>query len=306
MSAYLHQIFHVDKTFVITEESIAALEKWAVIRKSTLDKSTESDSPALCTVDSFFGIQGIPTKEPILEPTSPAIQPSITHTNTIKSIPKTSTQDKMIKTPTVFWCMFIAHYGYSEYILSGNRLNNRELEEKQKIMETLSKNPKQLKDGSMRLTHDGVKEILSILMTSSNNDFMELVAYSMYYKKTVVVEFDCAYLVYSPEKTESSALATPIKDTIILKRKPSTRGNGKERRGCYSLDMEPTPEKLEKIRETKVALEHYAKPFRGVSAYKLSELEEMAKKVLGDTLHTKIKKAELYAAIVEKCCEPLL
>jgi len=302
MSAYLHQIFYADKTFDITEESIAALEKWAVVRSSmkTHTKPTFADPPS--AVDVFFGIQ-----EEVLPTKSPKVP------DTISALPKPfqeKTRHKLdIKTTTVFWCMFIAHYGYDEYVLlSGNRLNNRELEEKQKIMETLSKNPKQLKDGSMRLTHDGVQEILSILMTSSNHDFMELVAYSMYYKKTVVVEFDCAYLVYSPEKTESSVLdaRTPTKDTIILKRKPSTRGTGKERRGYYSLDMEPTPEKLEQIRESKVALEHYAKPFRGVSTYKMSELEEMAKKVLGDTPNTKLKKGELYAAIVEKCCEPLL
>jgi hypothetical protein len=47
-------------------------------------------------------------------------------------------------------------------------------------------------------------------------------------------------------------------------------------------------------------MEHYAKPFRGISAYKMADLTEMATKI---GILDAMKKTELYAAIVEKCCD---
>jgi hypothetical protein len=70
--------------------------------------------------------------------------------------------------------------------------------------------------------------------------------------------------------------------------------------GSYRLEQDLTLEKLKHIRETKIEMEHYAKPFRGISAYKLGDLETMAQKI--GVLDAK-GKADLYAKIVEKCCQ---
>jgi hypothetical protein len=160
-------------------------------------------------------------------------------------------------------------------------------------METLSKNPKQMKDGNMKLTNDSIQEILSGLMVSTNDSFSALVAYSKYYNKTIYVVFSCSFLVFSNTKEPTEA---KIEDTCVLYQ---TRKHPKYG-GSYRLEEEPTLEKLKNIRETKIEMEHYAKPFRGISAYKLGDLETMAQKI--GVLDAK-GKADLYAKIVEKCCQ---
>ena len=293
MSLCLHQIFYGDNKFDINEESIEALNRWAVI---------DTPEPEVSTVDRFFGIGGASDSAVLLRLDVPIISesecitPIAPRPSRTSSFSKLKTNSPTIQTSSVFWCMFVAHYGYSEYLCVGNRRKNRELEEKQVIMETLAKHPKQLKEGNMRLTHDAVQEILSTLMTSSSSDFLELVAYSHYYKKNVYVVFEHAYLVYSPVNGDDYP-------TIVLKKHADkfTKGGGR-----YSLDAEPTPELLANIRDSKVALEHFTKPFRGVSAYKVEELETFARKVgiLADA-GKKYKKSEWYALVVDKCCEGL-
>ena len=289
MSLFLHQIFYGDNKFDINEESVAALEKWAVISVG---------GGASTPIDRFFGIAPLTLDIPESTVKSGGTSPVAPRPSRSASFTKPKDDSPTIQTPSVFWCMFVAHYGYAEYLRVGTRTKNRELEEKQTIMAAIAKQPKPLREGNMKLTHDSVQEILSTLMTSSNSDFLELVAYSHYYKKTVYVVFEHAYLVFIPASSAGE-------DTIVLTKhadKYVKSGSG----GRYSLDATPTPETLDQIRHSKVALDHYAKPFRGVSSYKLDELEAFARKVgvLADP-SKKYKKAELYAAIVDKCCEGL-
>jgi hypothetical protein len=286
MSLFLHQIFYGNNKFDINEESIEAMNRWAVI-----DTPVVREGPSTSTVDRFFGMEAdlrldlppdMVEEEYAVETPRPSRSASL----------KTDSQH-IIQHPSVFWCLFVAHYGNSEYIRVGNRGKNRELEEKQKIMETLAKQTKSLKEGSMRLTHDAVQEVLSTLMTSSSNDFLEVVAYAHYYQKNVYVVFDHSYLVFSPSNGEEFP-------TIVLTKLPA---QNHRKDGRYRLDAEPTPETLSAIRDSKIALEHFAKPFRGVSSYKLEELETFARKagILAET-GKKLKKGDLYAMVVEKAC----
>jgi hypothetical protein len=200
---------------------------------------------------------------------------------------------------SIFQSVFLLHYGYSEYIMAGNRMLNRELEEKQKIMETLSKTPKKLKEGNHKLTNDNIQEILSGLLVATKEEIMHLVAYSAYYNRIIYLVFTHSYLVFSPTK-ETVVDSTNIPSVYILNQ---TRKHPKYG-GSYYPDFNPTLEKLENIHNSKIHLEHYAKPFKGVSAYKLPELEEMATKtgVFENGVPAKYKKKELYDKIVEVCC----
>jgi hypothetical protein len=209
------------------------------------------------------------------------------------SLEFTSLSKPIVKHSSLFWCVFLAHYGYSEYLRVGTRFQNRELEEKQTMMETLSKNAKQMKDGNMRITNDAVQEILSGLMVSSKDALSALVAYSKYYKKTIYVVFSSSYLVFSYAK---EYLSHDISDICVIYQ---TRTHPKYG-GSYSLEFDVTLEKLQSIQETKIAMEHYEKPFRGISAYKIADLTAMATKI---GILEAMKKTDLYTAIVEKCCE---
>jgi len=275
--SFLHDIFYGGNAFEINEDAILSLHKWAENNHSTT-------------------VPDVPIQKPVMEIEVPVM--------VVNAKPNYSKPRIQSCHATFFWCIFLATHGYSEYLRIGNRYQNKELEEKQKIMETLSKNPKQLKDGSIKLTNDAIQEILSgLLVSSSKEDFSVLVAYSKYYNKTIYVVFDCAYLVFSPNKdymniTSTDANIDPtngLEDVCVLYQ---TRKHPKYG-GSYSLEFDLTLEKLTNICNTKLFMEHYAKPFRGISTYKVSDLVEMAKKI---GILEPMKKTELYAKIVEKCC----
>ena len=293
MSLFLHQIFYGNNKFDINEESIEAMNRWAVI--DTPEQVLVGGASSTSSVDRFFGMGSASDLRLDLPPDTveEKYEVETPRPSRSASFHKLKSDSHVIQHPSVFWCLFVAHYGYSEYLRVGNRGKNRELEEKQKIMETLAKQTKSLKDGSMRLTHDAVQEVLSTLMTSSSSDFLELVAYAHYYQKNVYVVFEHSYLVFSPSNGDEFP-------TIVLTKLPTQNNRNS---GRYRLDAEPTPEILSAIRDSKIALEHFAKPFRGVSSYKLEELETFARKagILADT-GKKLKKGDLYAMVVEKAC----
>jgi len=219
--------------------------------------------------------------------------------NSVKAPTRHLVHHKIPANLSIFQSIFILHYGYSQYLMAGNRMLNRELEEKQAIMETLSKTPKKLKEGNHKLTNDNIQEILSGLLVATKEEIMHLIAYSACYNRIIYLVFTHSYLVFSPTK-DISIDASNIQLVYILNQ---TRKHPKYG-GSYYPDLEPTLEKLENIHNTKIHLEHYAKPFKGVSAYKLQELEEMATKIgiFEKGVPVKHKKKELYDKIVEVCC----
>ena len=353
--SFLHDIFFHDTRFEISEASLAELHKFAEVQgvaesigrsKSAIfgrdEVSYENVKYSGREAEGIRGNSKICGGEAVVnfgrdEVSYENASASSTQTEYFKELRspldianpqfsgETKSRTKITKAsqiqlhhPTLFWCVFVAHYGYSEYLRIGNRFQNRELEEKQRMMETLSKNPKQMKEGSMKLTNDAIQEILSGLMVSSGDSFSALVAYSTYYSKTIYVVFECSYLVFS--MTKESGVEIFGRDEVSYKNRIFTENEVRRSLeesdntrtivlyqtrkhpkygGSYRLESDLTPEKLEHIHSTKIRMEHYAKPFRGVSSYKVAELEKMAAKigVLDAT-----GKAELYAKIVEKCC----
>lgn len=309
--SFLHDIFFHDTRFEISEASLTELH--------TFTQFTESVASSRFLAETKSRVKPENVQSPLDVVNFDELRPSARHAKDFSdSPPKVSYESQIassietpvaftarpehlrkptqirLEHPTLFWCVFVAHYGYSEYLRVGNRFQNRELEEKQRMMETLSKNPKQMKEGSMKLTNDAIQEILSGLMVSSNDSFSALVAYSMYYGKTIYVVFECSYLVFSNTK-DSDSLAKMLDETCVLYQ---TRKHPKYG-GSYRLESDLTPEKLEQIHSSKIFMEHYAKPFRGISAYKVADLEKMATKI---GILDASGKAELYAKVVEKCC----
>jgi hypothetical protein len=332
MSAFLHQIFYANNKFdsndpityegkpspviprtptlrygVLTNDPVEfyeELSKWAVPHKIYISNEPEPDAT--------IGLHGnsVERSSPVMVPTSTQVDISSSVSDiTLSSKPLASLIAKPVDKPvasltpfknlSIFQSMFLLQYGYAEYMMSKNRMLNRELEEKQKIMETLSKTPKKLKEGNHKLTNDNIQEILSGLLVATKEEIMHLVAYAFYYNRIIYLVFTHSYLVISPTKN-AVVDETNIDSVYILNQ---TRKHPKYG-GSYFPDLEPTLEKLGNIHKTKINLEHYAKPFKGVSAYKLPELEEMATKIgiFENGVVTKYKKKDLYDKIVEMCC----
>jgi hypothetical protein len=194
---------------------------------------------------------------------------------------------------TLFWCVFVGIYGYTDYLNIGNKYNNAELEEKQTIMESLQKQPGKLKECNFRVTNLMIQELFSELMVCKRDQLFSLLAFTVYYNKTIYVVFENnTYLRFSPYKNTD---AKPAADTtIIMYCRVGTRNN------IYRLEQEVTDSTIEQIHISKLCLEHYTKPLRGVSSYKMDELELIAKK-LALEIDGKWKKQELYEKIASMC-----
>ena len=67
-------------------------------------------------------------------------------------------------TDTLFWCMYIAKYGYAEYLNIGQRYKNKEIEIKQQMIDTIKKTPSILKNGPRKITNVEIQEIMAELM----------------------------------------------------------------------------------------------------------------------------------------------
>jgi hypothetical protein len=314
MSIFLHQIFYANNKFdnailsyedksstsasrmpnsgvltfreTIIDELLSELRKWAIITYEDNSSSVHLDSVLRSHPD-------IPATQ-VISATLPGA--SFCFRENVPPKPR----HILPKHLSMFQSIFVSVFGIEEYMRIGNRMPNRELEEKQKIMLELSKTPKRLKECNQRLTNDNIQEILSGLYVSTNDEIMLLVAYSVYYNRIIYLVFKHSYLVVSPTK---DATVVDIQNVVILNQ---TRNHPKYG-GSYMVDMEPTADKIASIHNTKIHLEHYAKPFKGISAYKMADLECMYRKISDlETVTTKndkkMSKKELYDIIVEICC----
>ena len=234
------------------------------------------------------------------------------------------------KKNSLFWCAFISCYGYNEYHLIGNRFSNKELEVKQDIIRYFTENPKHLKNSNQKVTNGLIQEISSELMINTKSSLLECIAFSIFFKKHIFIVKNNTYLLFTFGNMQGSEITA---DNIVIINfnsvKPATKlskfsknQDGVKRteplsEACgskrfldslsripvgnpstneYAIDLEPTMEKIGIIRQEKVLLEHHEKPLKGISTYKVFELEEMARK-LQMVSTVSLNKTELYKAV---------
>ena len=70
---------------------------------------------------------------------------------------------------TLFWCVFTAVFGVSDYILIGTKYANREWEEKQSAILAFQKSSSALRSTNHKITLGKVQEIMSEYMTNQSS-----------------------------------------------------------------------------------------------------------------------------------------
>ena len=248
----------------------------------------------------FYDMHIIPSKEekptPKLSEEKPI--PKLSEEKTVP-IPKLNEEIKMFEPKqkdSIFWCIFIYIYGYSEYLTIGSRYGNRELEEKQKMISYFKENPKCLKTTNHKITNGNIQEIYSEYLSFQNETtLMGVIGLAVYYKIRILL-VDSSKNIYIDYHTNDTS--TEIKTCILYKNK-GIRGQTKY---CFDMSTNENIESDEKIKNTMLCLEHYTKPLKAISTYKSCELEEIGKKLnIYDESIKKLKKQELYNKIVEHC-----
>lgn len=225
--------------------------------------------PIECQKDYYLKASPTPSVEP-----TPSVIPSVQATE--KPVVK-KPKSRWLPPDTLFWNIFIAVHGETEFLQIGTKYANREWEEKNLIRQELSKNPKQVQTTNHKITLKNVQEMMSEYMTGvCVTSLLGLVGFSVYYKIPI-------HLVDPVKKTHLSFLPTNTDREACFLIKTE---------GRYELSSEPVS------LEDSFGLESYTRPLRAISSYKRAELEGIRTRFRVDVSGDSSKDA-LYRALSE-------
>jgi hypothetical protein len=190
---------------------------------------------------------------------------------------------------TLFWCVFIATQGYTEYMKIHHNYGAKELEMKQKISNYIGKNAGKMKLTNQKITKQAVQEIMSELFTDiQKTSLLTLTALGVF--------FNINFILLNTNKMGRLEIVTnidrePMDPTYCIKR---------NKYGKYSIYIEPVNASIySELDEKTVCLESHTKPLKSATRYKLDELVEIARKLDVRSLPATYKKIDVYTAIHE-------
>ena len=171
----------------------------------------------------------------------------------------------------LFWLVFVAIYGETEYYRNKYNYGKVEIQEKQKIAEKIM-DPVFGKKMKWKWTKIQKIEMISDLTNRPQMPIAILNALAVYYECTFILvdRRKKVYLTYNPDSYS-------IEKTYIIY-VTSKMGSGKERKE-YTLDMQPSLDTIQKIQEEYFELEHYERPLKAISNYKKIELDAISCKL---------------------------
>ena len=273
ISTFLHQIFYQHKKFD-TSASCRDLEAWMLIdqyRSFTMEREKEREKePEPDTFDTQTNV--------LPKQSSPA---PVTTTEVF--LPK--------KEDTLFWCAYVLHHGEGEYKMIGNRYRNVEIHEKQRILDYIRANAAEFKTSGPKITNVSIQEVQSELMINKKTSWMTFWMMCVFYRFHALIVYDKTYMECAPRCSDPS---------------PPIYRFTRSKDGHISLHMTPlTEEEVTTIRSNHVRVDMLRsdQPLRAISNYKVAELEAMANTLglLDKGPAVKMKKADWYDAIVQKC-----
>ena len=202
---------------------------------------------------------------------------------------------------SLFWSVFIAVKGYGEYLREQRRAANVWIEERMRIVDSLKKAPRQMKESNHKLSLEKIQALFSGMMTSRQDKEEDGILYAAYYKIPIVILYEKTAVVFDTESTRYAS--TESTDPVIYLRAAGTARidrNGR-RQIEYSL---VDAAKLEGVREgilsgDRFVVDNLGNGLRGISTYKTDELLDKLDKLTGERAPGKMAKPELYAEVAK-------
>ena len=154
----------------------------------------------------------------------------------------------------LFWCLYISVYGYDEYILLKHSIDNTIINEKQKVGSYFVKNPNFMKNVNIKMTKKDIQMLTSQIMVNEEVSIQLLYAFSIFYKRPIIVTNNKSYLKIIPDDHNEDYI-------IILK---TNDGYGFDDKLDY-----------EYIVSNYFELYKYDEPLMPISKYKISELKAL-------------------------------
>jgi hypothetical protein len=190
---------------------------------------------------------------------------------------------------SLFWCIYIAKHGEQEYMQIARNYGVKELEIKKQVAEHIQTNSTQLKNVNVKITKIKIQEMLSELLTTQKETSLLCVYGLLCFYNINIILMDSTERFLLEFVCDTSAESP----TYVLK---------KDSYGKYKINAQPyTVDQLSELRAKMISLENYLKPLKAISQYKLSELEDLAKKLGIYQEDKKYKKAEIYDELSAAC-----
>ena len=224
---------------------------------------------------------------PIVEVAAPLLVASAVEV----TLPTRADRINIQQKDSLFWCIYILHYGYNDYIQVGRNYGVRSLEVKKEVGEWLEKNQGKMKQTNYKVTKAAVQEIMSECITcQKDTSMMCLLALLSCFQMNLFLLDSTGRLLLKFVGCVDMADEHP---TYLLQ---------KDDRGKYSVMSEAlTAEEKMRWTEDCFSLVHYEKPLQTISHYKLDELVVLAKKMGVYEEGKKYKKADLYLLVWNAC-----
>jgi hypothetical protein len=184
---------------------------------------------------------------------------------------------------SLFWCMYIAHFGYADYVQIGRNYGARELEIKQAAAKDIQGDPSKLKRANIKMTKVAIQEILSELVAiQKTTSIMVTYALASFFKMNII-------LANETKKTFLEIKLAEEFPTILIYKE------GASNLQRYKLNLTPmTNMELSEFSSNWFRLENNIKPLKPITFYKTDQLFEMALKLGITNIY---KKKELHTSI---------
>ena len=192
------------------------------------------------------------------------------------------------KKDQLFWNMYVLEHGESEYFMIGNKFKNVELEEKKQIMDYVTKNSKHIKSQAQingcKITNVKLKTIESELLMDNKTSWYGFWVMCAYYKKNILIIQNKICLEF---------MVDSVYDTYLMERNDE---------GYVTLDcVKLSSDKIHELKFNKLKIDPFQERIlKGVSSYKIPELEHMAQTLSVFPEKEKPKKNDYYDVIINK------
>ena len=188
------------------------------------------------------------------------------------------------KKDTLFWCLYIAKNGVDAYNAITQGYSNIEMQEKQQIMESIKKQPSQLKNTNVKITNVAIQEIMSDIVTNATLNVSTLIAMAVFYKTRIILTKENKFYINICPTDE-------YENTIILH---------KNARGDYGIDTCVSTVKIQQIEGDQLRLHRHDRPLDAISNFSVEELKKLSVRLHIDQT-IKYKKSELYQEAMRRC-----
>ena len=212
---------------------------------------------------------------------------NLTATNMAKTNTLIKTDPNVIEPmqkDSLFWCIYILFHGYAEYEHIHNKHKNIEMDEKQKIMLFCQNNGPTIKEhakaNELKLSQVRLKEIQSELLLDKKTSNYVFYVMAFYYKLNIIIQNDTMYMYFPCNQT--------TRETFLIQYSKHK----------YEVQIQSLKEdEKSHIFDTCLLIPFdKEKSLKGVSSYKIPDLEKLAWKLKLDVSNK--KKNEMYEMIL--------